>query len=350
MGNTMTNQLRNVPRRNGGFTLIELLVVVAIIALLIGVLLPALGKARQTAYALVSSNLQRQLAIGVAAYGGDADSWIPGRETSGFKLRDLSSAVVVQPQLDQKADAPVQSFDWMTPAVGDGQLPADREARMWQLFEQFADPAMNERNYPWVGGQAGTSEAADYADSKGQGYRGVSFLMPGGMMAAGSSEAAQPGQRPPFIGYPMPWRDVAEPVRSYRPRLDRIGASSKKLCTVTAFRYSTSTGLDFDASITGGDSFNSFGSFTCNNAVTTFSSEFAPPSESTNTTSPGTSYLLSYRHSGSLIGSFWDGHAETIEERASRDATLWFPTGYTYRGRSVVTGASTFYQPGQTIN
>ena len=54
-----------------GFTLIELLVVIAIIALLIGILLPALGNARRTAQLLVSQTNLRSLSQISALYNGD---------------------------------------------------------------------------------------------------------------------------------------------------------------------------------------------------------------------------------------------------------------------------------------
>jgi len=53
------------------FTLIELLIVIAIIATLIGILLPALGAARKTARAAVCLNSQRQTAVGMHTYAGD---------------------------------------------------------------------------------------------------------------------------------------------------------------------------------------------------------------------------------------------------------------------------------------
>ncbi len=61
----MTRDLRK------GFTIIELLVVVSIIALLVGMLLPAIGKARDTARVNVSKNNMRQLGVAHKTYAAD---------------------------------------------------------------------------------------------------------------------------------------------------------------------------------------------------------------------------------------------------------------------------------------
>ena len=81
--------------RRHGFTLIELLVVVAIIALLIAILLPALSKAKWTANLVACTANERQIMTSVMIYGNDHQLLLPqsGRDWPYMETIDFVGAM-----------------------------------------------------------------------------------------------------------------------------------------------------------------------------------------------------------------------------------------------------------------
>jgi prepilin-type processing-associated H-X9-DG protein len=82
--------------RRRGFTLFQLLVVIAVIAILIGLLLPAVQKVRQAAARMQSQNNLKQLALGVLNYESAYAHFPTGRDANGF-----STAAYLLPFIEQ---------------------------------------------------------------------------------------------------------------------------------------------------------------------------------------------------------------------------------------------------------
>src|SRR5262249_9680379 len=95
------------PSRRPGFTLVELLVVIAILATLVGLLLPAVQKAREAANRTHCTHNLRQIGLALHAYHHAYATFPPGgiewRPPGDLSKRQLAWSVFVLPYLEQEA-------------------------------------------------------------------------------------------------------------------------------------------------------------------------------------------------------------------------------------------------------
>ncbi|MCL4220082.1 MAG: prepilin-type N-terminal cleavage/methylation domain-containing protein [Phycisphaerales bacterium] len=338
------------------FTLIELLVVIAIIALLIGILLPALGKARDTTQGLVCATNMRGLGQFQTIYMNDNRDYFatPNTSSTAYIVRSGANinAGATKAKLEGSKDSvtPVSTRDWMSPLMGDAvDLSPLRGERTAQLFNDWGCAAARRVFNDLIYNLQAAGDRADFERvGRTRGFNMVSYIMPTSWYTQNPSDLAKglvAGGRTGDYSGAWPVRDplsaATNPV-GYQPRLNRVGVQpSSKILFADGTRYvSRLDGLDFDCNAAP----DYFGSFCDNGPTTEGSTAYGRHPFTADVLTPD-NQLASFRHNAGVNAMYFDGHvARVTQTDAYADPRPWYASGARWTGSSATPESIEFMQ------
>lgn len=301
--------------RTRGFTLIEVLVVISVIALMIGILLPSLGAAREAGRAVACQAHLRGVLLGLSAYELDHAGWLAGPNSSGSDLQQGKP-------YRAGASTPVQDWDYVSPILGDElNLPTDNLAKFQEICMTKLRCPSNRVRYT-----RRYSGAPLPIESTGEQPLTLSYLTPAyfqmyptGVMHVGGRSVES-----------VPSSEAISLPRGYSPRSHLIGDFPDRKAfvfegaryydpAITGFDYSTDTngtgliGTPQGNFLSRGSAF--FGSG--ENYLRDASGGYRP-----------TVILkqISLRHSERMNAGMFDGHVQAFDNAASANPALYVPS------------------------